>query len=444
MSSATGVRADAATAALGHLRAALDELLDLPFTTLDRDQLLNLCSGVETQARRLPAFDHHLIAELDERHVAGELTMRDTATLLHRLLRLSAGEAKARTAAAVERGPRRGLTGDALPSLFPAVAAAEAAGDISPAHARVITAGISALPPDVEFTHGRQLEATLVEQARHLDPNALARQIRVITERLDTDGTAPDDREHQRRREVHLHTNADGSGELKGHLTPMATATWSTILDALSAPAPAEETGEPDPRTAGQRRHDALLDAGHRILRSGDLPDAGGTPVTILIRMNETDLRRGRGCADTEHGDLIDVAEILRNAGDGAVLPVLLNPSGGIVSYGRSRRLATAAQRRALAARDGGCSFPGCTIPASWSETHHVQAWADGGNTDLDNMTLVCGYHHREFSGRGWDCLMINGVPHWRPPAWADPDRKPRRNTTRHVELWFGDVPPPG
>jgi hypothetical protein len=49
-----------------------------------------------------------------------------------------------------------------------------------------------------------------------------------------------------------------------------------------------------------------------------------------------------------------------------------------------------------------------------------VIGWVDGGRTDLDNLTLVCGFHHREHRKRGWTCHMTNGVPYWRPPSWLD------------------------
>lgn len=441
-------------AALAQLREAVDSLQSLELSGADRDELLLLCRGLETERRRLPSVEHRLIAQLDERAVPADLAVRDTATLLAQLLRLNPAEARARVGSAGELGPRRTVTGEPLGPLFPALAAAQAAGELSPAHARVITAGLAALPAEVDFAHGRRLEATLVEQARHLDPATLDRQIRRLLERLDPDGPEPDEREQQRRREVTVRNNADGSAQLSGYLTPLAAATWTTVLDALSAPAPADD-GAPDERTAAQRRHDALLDAGQRLLRSGTLPDAGGAPVTILVRVGAGDLADGRGYADTEHGNLLAVRELARNAGDGAVVPVRLDAAGGIVSYGRTRRLASPAQRRALTARDGGCSFPGCTIPASWCQTHHVVAWADGGGTDLDNMTLLCGYHHREFERAGWQCLMIasagppvsptggapagtvagGGVPHWRPPAWIDAEQRPRRNTAHHTEL---------
>jgi hypothetical protein len=96
---------------------------------------------------------------------------------------------------------------------------------------------------------------------------------------------------------------------------------------------------------------------------------------------------------------------------------------------GRTSRCATPGQSIALAARDRGCSFPGCDRPPGWCQRHHVQEWIDDGLTDLDNLTLVCGYHHRNFERLGWECTMQEGHPWWTPPAWIDPQRTPIRNT---------------
>src|SRR5215475_15907616 len=96
--------------AVKQLAAALDTLIELDLTQLDRDDLLELLRGLETQRRRLPVLDHALLAELDQRGVAGELAARDTRTLLRDVLRLSPREAKARYQAAVDLGPRHGIT----------------------------------------------------------------------------------------------------------------------------------------------------------------------------------------------------------------------------------------------------------------------------------------------------------------------------------------------
>ena len=77
--------------------------------------------------------------------------------------------------------------------------------------------------------------------------------------------------------------------------------------------------------------------------------------------------------------------------------------------------------------------FPGCSRPASWCQVHHVLARVDCGLTDIDNLVLVCGWHHREFDGRGWAVRITDGVPEWLPPPWLDPDQKPIRNTAHHL-----------
>jgi hypothetical protein len=81
-----------------------------------------------------------------------------------------------------------------------------------------------------------------------------------------------------------------------------------------------------------------------------------------------------------------------------------------------------------MIARDLGCSFPGCDAPPFWCEAHHAPDHLISGRTSVDEGTLVCGFHHREHARLGWACVMVDGVPHWTPPAWLDPQRRPLRN----------------
>jgi hypothetical protein len=59
---------------------------------------------------------------------------------------------------------------------------------------------------------------------------------------------------------------------------------------------------------------------------------------------------------------------------------------------------------------------------------HHITDFALGGPTSIDNGTLLCRFNHDNHVTSGWTCQMINGTPHWTPPTWIDPDRRPRRN----------------
>jgi hypothetical protein len=414
-------------AALGQLSAAVDALTGLDLTRLGRDELLALLRGLETQRRRLPVVDHALVAELDQRGVAGELAARDTKSLLRDVLRLSPRQAKARYGAAIDLGPRRGLTGEVLAPLLPSVAAAQADGVLSVEHARVIIRVIEQLPPAVEAEHGAAVEARLVAEAARFDPSVLARIGRHLLEWIDPDGTEDRDVHHERRRTASLTCNRDGSGILRAKLTPAALAQWQAVLDPLAAPRRSDADG-PDPRSPGQRLHDALADAAGKLLTSGELPPSGGTPATVLLTMTLDQLKTRTGPVTTAHGGTMSVATALQLAGEANVVPVVLDCTG-ILAYGQARRTATVGQRFALAARDQGCSFPGCDAPPGWTQVHHVTPWALGGGTDLDNECLLCGWHHREFERRGWQVIMKDGQPYWIPPPWIDPTQTPIRNT---------------
>ena len=104
---------------------------------------------------------------------------------------------------------------------------------------------------------------------------------------------------------------------------------------------------------------------------------------------------------------------------------------------GRTSRLATTAQTKALVARDGGCSFPGCQHPPEWCERHHIVAWVDGGPTDLDNLTLLCRFHHHQFFDPRLD------VPDDRRPTRLDPTPLDRPAAARPGQRPDRGTPPP-
>ena len=146
----------------------------------------------------------------------------------------------------------------------------------------------------------------------------------------------------------------------------------------------------------------------------------------ITITLHQLETRAGQ--ATTGHGGQISIAEALRLAADSKALPVVLNAAGGILAYGRARRLASPAQRLALIARDKGCTFPGCRETAARSEVHHITDWVNGGQTNIDKLALACDYHNNEAPRQDWYAIMLHGVPHWVPPPHIDPHRKPQRN----------------
>jgi hypothetical protein len=154
------------------------------------------------------------------------------------------------------------------------------------------------------------------------------------------------------------------------------------------------------PGAVGPARHDAFEEAG-RLLAAGELPDNAGLPCQLVVTVSLTDLERRAGRATTHHGGSLSVEDALRLAAEASMLPEILNDAGGILSYGNTRRLAPPAMRKALFARDRGCTFPGFPRSAARSEIHHATDWALGGRTDIDNLAIACGYHNTEAPKNG-------------------------------------------
>jgi hypothetical protein len=383
--------------ALAGFAAAIDQLRDLDLVGLSRTDLLDFTRDLERQRRRLAQVDHRVVAELDDRRVAAELCLPNTRALLRGLLRISPGEASRRVRAAADLGPRRGLTGDVLPPIFYRIAAAVATGAVSLEHAQIIRQTVDQLPYALQAEYEARFEAELVEHAHTLDPVELNRLATRMLQQLDPDG-ALTEADHERQRKFTYTKNPDGSSTSASHFDPTVTALLDAFLDAHAAPVPSID-GTPDPRRPGQRNHDALKDGLTRLVNG----DRVGGGAQLLITMTADDFESRQGLATTGHGDLISVPRALELAADGQVMCVQFDAHGGVMSYGRNRRLVSPAMRMAITARDQGCTFPGCDCPPAWTQAHHFREFiADLGPTSIDNCGLVCGYHHREFRKRGW------------------------------------------
>ncbi|MGL5866848.1 MAG: HNH endonuclease [Dermatophilaceae bacterium] len=201
---------------------------------------------------------------------------------------------------------------------------------------------------------------------------------------------------------AHLSTPWVRSADLTEYalaLTPEQAATVEAAIGPLAAPRPNEVTGERDLRPAGQRRAEALAEV---CRRGADLGGAENGPAESSSAVHVTiavgDLERRTGCGEVigsiASGTVIAPESLRRIACDAALIPYVLGSAGEIIDQGRAVRLFTRAQRRRLWLRDGGCSYPGCHLPAAWCRAHHVQHWADGGASDLGNAALLCSSHH--------------------------------------------------
>ncbi|WP_312348514.1 DUF222 domain-containing protein [Actinomyces sp.] len=185
---------------------------------------------------------------------------------------------------------------------------------------------------------------------------------------------------------------------------------------------------EVDRRTRGQRLHDAF--GGVLTVAAGvpDMPLLGGAPPTLVVTIDQDQLDDplGAGFLSGTHDEAdsaVDASTAHHAGCSGQVQTLVTSRSGGIRELSSPSRIFTAHQRRAIAVRDGGCCIPGCEVPATWCEVHHVHEHARGGPTHTDNGATLCWHHHRQLHALGWDIQMRDGTPWVRPPAGIDPTR---------------------
>ncbi|MET3935272.1 hypothetical protein ABIE00_003318 [Arthrobacter sp. OAP107] len=169
-----------------------------------------------------------------------------------------------------------------------------------------------------------------------------------------------------------------------------------------------------------------------------DLERAHGTQVTHGVQgprpAYSAAAGRGtsQGTALFAFGGPVNPATIRKIACDADIIPVVLGSRGRILDIGRASRVFPPHIRKAITARDQGCAFPGCTIPAAWCEAHHITYWSRAGTTSTSNGVLLCSHHHHLIHKEHWSIEVTNEVPWFKPPPELDPQRKPRRNNYFH------------
>ena len=277
------------------------------------------------------------------------------------------------------------------------------AGVLSPLHLNVIDKTLAEAPEGDR----EQVEAALLENAVEFDGARLKTIGLRILQLLDQDGKAPDDRElAQPRRELYVETRRDGSVVLRGRIDAEAAAELEALLSPLAKPKSAR-----DPRTLAERQGDALVEIIGMAAASPDLPVEGGERPHLALTMSMTEFQQRKASARIEGGGVLNVHSVRRIACDSKVMRVVLGARSQVLDVGRARRTIPNPIRRALVLRDQGCAFPGCGRRPRQCHGHHVVHWADGGNTGLDNLVLLCGEHHRVIHHGNWDVRIEDNMP---------------------------------
>ncbi|HWM17926.1 MAG TPA: DUF222 domain-containing protein [Microbacterium sp.] len=426
------------------------------------DDLLTITGAVEAVGRVVDAHRAAVAGEIAERsrteladgRLATRRSCRTAAELIERVTQVSGAEARKRINIGTATRARNGLTGHTMPAEHPHVATAMAEGTLGADAAAVIVRELGRARPVADPHRLGTAERELVDQATGTGDAAPIRctadEVRIQAQAwalfLDQDGPEPDDDRGMRRRGLRLGRTRDGLIPITGELMPEVAAKLRRLFDAHLAPRSGggfqtdterAQAAVPDERrSTDQQRHDVLAVIIDTAARSGEHPSIGGAPPTVLVSVRASDLEAGRG---VPHADGIDTPISLRAARHmictGGTQTVTFDDRGRIIELGAPTRCFTAQQRRAITLRDGGCIIPGCTIPAKWTEIHHVIPDRHGGPAHPDNGVLLCWFHHRTIDTSGWTIRMIGGVPHIKPPTWLDTNGTFRPNTNSPTRL---------
>jgi hypothetical protein len=396
------------------LRSALDELRseDLRFVgdeglASDLDELERAARGIEAErARRLSEYERRGAFTAD-----GFLSMSAWLVARQRVAPFAA-TGQVRMARALEA--------------MPATAEALAQGELSGAAVSLLVAAREACPEAFADT-----ELPLVDAARTLPYAELRRVLAYWRQAADLERAEREEELAFERRRLHVSPTIAGMVRVDGDLDP---ETGQTLISALRAVMDAEAHVRegPDLRSPGQRRADALGEICRRWLDTCGRPTVGGERPHVVVRVDLASLQGRAGHSELDDVGPVTPETVRRLACDANVSRVITEGASQPLELGRTTKVVPPPLRRAVTLRDGGCRFPGCGRPPGWCDAHHVRHWADGGETSLGNLVLLCRPHHRLIH-RGFGVEMVEGTPRFtRPDGGELSDRAPpsRRTTT--------------
>ena len=182
---------------------------------------------------------------------------------------------------------------------------------------------------------------------------------------------------------------------LEAELPAAQGAVVAKALDRLADTVPSTPDDAWDPVAA--RRADALVAVCSARLAADPEPDR----ATVVVHARLDGLERGTGGCEIEDGPVIHPETARRLLCNARVQTVVEDENGDVLAVGRMSRQPSASMLRQVRYRDRECRFPGCGARC-FTEAHHIVWWRHGGRTDLDNLALICSFHHRLVHEHGW------------------------------------------
>ena len=394
--------------------AALKDVADVPVAFLDPDGKRAALLGLAELEAQLVALRLRVMAASED--VADAEGARDIGAWWAHHTRGDAVAAR-----------REQRLAHALDRRWTQVAAALGEGRVNLAQAVVITRALDELPESLGAEVVAEAEAHLVAQATFFTPRELRllgrRVLEVVApevaEQHEADQLAKEEERARRRTSLSSTRLGDGSTRISIHVPDAVAARLHTYLEAFTSPRHDKTNlgpavgglGEGDRIPVARKRGQAFC-ALLETLDPRRLPVHGGDATTLIVTVPLADLARDLtdtlGAADLGPADRLTAGQARRLACTASIIPAVLGGKSEVLDLGRSRRLFSPAQRKAMVLRDRECRTEGCTVPAAWCEAHHAaRPWTRGGRTDLADGLLLCSFHHHRAHDPGYDTRRL-------------------------------------
>jgi hypothetical protein len=357
------------------LAAVVDRLVG--FDVADQSDA-GLCTELVEMSREMDRLEHRravVLLAIDRRGIPSGVGAVSAAAWAQRQTGISVREA------------RDALDAAAACESLPLTAKAWTQGEISASAARAISRG----RPDGHEDAYAQIEETLVDFAAARDVRSLYASIAYARRCAD----ALDDREPQDLNGCQYSKVGD-RWALSADLDGLGGATFDEALRAAT-----DKPSDDDLRTPGKRRADGLVRIAQFFLGHEDLPVEGGERPHVTLIEDAATVLAGLPSA-SQIGPSLSAADLSMLVCDAQIERIITGANRQPLDIGRIAHDPPKAMRRAVAARDCGCRFPGCDRRASWCDVHHVWFWTNGGETKVANLVLLCSYHHHLLHRTGW------------------------------------------
>lgn len=373
---------------MGNLASAIDELAaadvdDFPVTVIGEE-----IAELHRQRNRLDAQILRRVERFDRR--GGAVDHGSTQAWMRSELRLSPADAHRNVALARD-----------LADVLPATMGAMSDGALSQQHAEAI----ARLRRTVTDAAVSAAEPHLADVARTSTPKEMRAVTASVAHSYSPERFADAERDDYERRRFDAASTIHGLGVGGFTLHP---AGFETVMAAIHA---ASRRAKNDGRSPTQRRADAFIMIAELALKSGELPITGGVRphVSILVQPDTMAGANGSPPAECAFGAVVGTTWAQRLSCDAQVSRIVFGPAGEVLDSGRAVRTFSAAQLRAITARDKHCIWPGCDAPPGWCDAHHIVHWANGGPTSVANGALLCGRHHDRVHVYGYEIETDTG-----------------------------------